>query len=61
MEAEEERGKEEDGGKTGPQHDNYINYDIAQSLLVGSRDAAKEEEGVEGREEREGSKTPTGE
>ena len=63
-EEKKEQGEEKRDGevKEGPQHDNYINYDIAQTLLVTSRVAAREDTAEEEEEEEgEGSKTPTGE
>lgn len=61
-EEKKEQGEEKRDGevKEGPQHDNYINYDIAQTLLVTSRVAAREDT-TEKEEEGEDSKTPTGE
>lgn len=57
---EGEGGEEGKSGESGG-HKNYINYDIAQTVLGTSRDAERQESHSEGEtEEREGSKTPTG-
>ena len=54
-------GKGGEPGETSGPKSNYVNYDIAQSVLVSSRDAGKEVSppAVEPEEEA-GSKTPTG-
>ena len=60
-EKEGEREREgEGGGEADRQKKNYINYDIAQTVLVSSRDAGRGDRAEE-EEEREGSRTPTGE
>ena len=56
----EGEGVKEGGGDADRQKKNYINYDIAQTVLVSSRDAWRGDHAEE-EEEREGSRTPTGE
>ena len=58
--------KEEEGSKTdsaGPKS-NYVNFDIAQTVIVTSREAGQEEQVATeediAAEDREGSRTPTG-